>query len=534
MATLLIPPTPITQDDYAAPGIESHWAYWLLTLFPDRFSSPFASYHQEFWEWVWALRSGNRPDPFIAIWPRGFGKSVSIEAAIAALAARRIKKYVLYVSGTQDQADAHVASISTMLESRELELYYPEVANRALTKYNRVRAWRRNRLQTASGMTVDALGLNTAVRGAKIDDQRPDLIIVDDIDDVEDSDLVVEQKIRALTSSILPSGSRDLAIAGLQNLIHPRSIFSRLARSTHGYEKYVPSSTPVADFLTNRVVSGPHPALNGITYHTNPETGRSLILTGTPTWEAMGIDECQGIVDDTSLTSFLRECQHDVEMHPDGLFARTTFRHISQEDMAKTSLIKTEVWVDPAVTAHDDSDSCGISIMSLGAKQDPATGILPLYVQWVWEERTDPLEAIKLACLKAIEYKATVIGIETDQGGETWRSVYREAWESLISDSSVPQITRNTMRPVFSGKKAGAGHGSKVHRATQLLTDYEKGAIIHVLGPHHVLERALRRFPKKKPWDLVDSLYWGWHALRGQYRPARRSSQLRIIYSRAG
>jgi phage terminase large subunit-like protein len=70
--------------------------------------------------------------------------------------------------------------------------------------------------------------------------------------------------------------------------------------------------------------------------------------------------------------------------------------------------------------------------------------------------------------------------------------------------------------PRFKSAKAGAGHGSKTHRASQMLADYERGRIVHVTGTHRTLERALKRFPVKKPYDLVDASYWAWQDLMGR------------------
>jgi hypothetical protein len=36
-----------------------------------------------------------------------------------------------------------------------------------------------------------------------------------------------------------------------------------------------------------------------------------------------------------------------------------------------------------------------------------------------------------------------------------------------------------------------------------------------VRGTHATLERALNRFPKTKPLDLVDVAYWSWQDLNG-------------------
>ena len=79
---------------------------------------------------------------------------------------------MLYVCASQDQADKHVASIAGLLEQAGVV--------RRLNKFGSPRAWRRNQLQCDNGFTVEALGLDTAARGIKVDEFRPDLIIFDE------------------------------------------------------------------------------------------------------------------------------------------------------------------------------------------------------------------------------------------------------------------------------------------------------------------------------------------------------------------
>ncbi len=69
---------------------EHSWQEWLNTLF-SYYVASFAPHHEEFWNWVWAIQPGDRPPPFIGIWPRGGGKSTNAEIAVIALGARRIR-----------------------------------------------------------------------------------------------------------------------------------------------------------------------------------------------------------------------------------------------------------------------------------------------------------------------------------------------------------------------------------------------------------------------------------------------------------
>ena len=93
----------------------------------------YADHHREYWAWVWQVDLGQTPimagiprDGLIAVWPRGGAKSTSVEMATAALAARGRRRYALYVCGTQQQADDHVANVGEMLTGEKLAEDYPE------------------------------------------------------------------------------------------------------------------------------------------------------------------------------------------------------------------------------------------------------------------------------------------------------------------------------------------------------------------------------------------------------------------------
>lgn len=284
-----------TEANPQARELEKDWYGWLKTLFPEYFPYAFGEHHAEFWDSVWEIRDGERPNPFIAIWSRDHGKSTNSEASVVALGAKRIKRYALYVCATQDQADDHVQNIADMLEGRALEHFYPELSRPLIGKHGNAKGWRRNRLRTSSGFTVDAIGLDSAARGAKIEENRPDLIVLDDIDGENDSEVVVTKKIRALTRKILPAGAEDLAVLAVQNLVHRNSIFSKLADGS-------------ADFLTNRRVSGPIPAVEDCVIETI--NAKPTIIAGRATWDGMPLRRCQAILDDEGLLAFRSERLH--------------------------------------------------------------------------------------------------------------------------------------------------------------------------------------------------------------------------------
>lgn len=500
--------------------LESNWELWLTTLFRGYVSRkdtgeliPFAGRHRELWNWVWSVKLGVRPRPFVAVWPRGSGKSTTAELGGVAMGARRTRRYCLYVSGTQDKADDHVGNMASMLESAAFGRVYPLMASRLLSKFGNSKGWRRNRLRTAAGFTVDALGLDTAARGVKLEDVRPDLIIVDDVDDGSDSPKTTAKKLRDLTAKILPAGSNDVSVLFVQNLIHPDSIASRLVDGR-------------ADFLQDRIVSGPFAALEGAAFETREFDGRRIwvIVAGTPTWEGQDLEACEGLLNTIGLNAFKAECQQEVSAPPGGLYDDVEFRHIREEDLP--DLDEVVVSVDPAVSDTDESDCHGVNVD--GIRWGPGEEYT-VYRLFSWEERSSPREAIKLALLKAAEFKATRVVVETDQGGDTWRDTYERAWDALQTDPETKDLLDfygMKRPPAMVSRKAG-GEGPKVHRQNQQLADYQLGRIVHVIrkvgSTHAVIEAALRRFPKTKPLDLADASFWSWRELTHNGSRRRRA-----------
>lgn len=474
-----------------ADALEQDWRTWLRRLFAPYLSAadgtliPFAPHHADLWEWLWALERGVKPAPFVGIWSRGGGKSTNAEMGCVAVGARRVRRYGWYVSSTQDQADDHVSNVGAMLESPAVEALYPDLAARAVGKYGSSKGWRRNRLRTAAGFTIDALGLDVAARGAKLDEARPDFLVLDDIDEDTDTAVAVEKKIKILTKRLLPAGSDDSAVLAIQNLVHGDGVFAQLADGR-------------ADFLANRRVSGPHPAVYDATFA--QRGGQWVITGGRPSWAGQDLAKCQAQIVEWGYSAFRSEAQHEVEAPPGGMFDHLTFARCAPEDVPP--LVACVVAVDPAVTSTDRSDAHGIQVDGVAR-----TG--KVYRLYSYERRGTPLHTLRVALLRALDYGASWVVVETDQGGETWESVYQQAWDGLVNEGTVRALTR---RPAFVSEKAG-GDGPKVHRAQQMLGAYERGRFVHVEGTHATLEQALRRFPKSKPFDLVDAAYWSWRTL---------------------
>ena len=497
----------------------SEWTAWRRRTLPGYFTSPDADHHRRLWRWAWSLRAGERNRPYVAIWPRLGGKSTVIEAVACAVGARGTRNYVLYVSGTQDQADDHVSTARRMLEKPAMQRAHPTLTQRLEGVHGHSQGWRRERFRTASGLTVDALGLDSAARGKKLDEVRPDLIILDDLDEEQDGPHITKKKIKLLTRKILGTRAKFGSVLAVQNLVKKNGIFGRLAGTCEeGLE---------ADFLQDRIVDGPHKSIEGLETERqySEKLGRytNVITAGTPVWEGFDLEDAQAAINDLGITAFRKEHQHRVEEGGGGMYDGYEFVRVGL--LETPDFDRVVVWVDPAVENHDGTDSYAIQVDALGEDGK-------IYRLYSWEDSprqdvageeiaTGPEKAVKRALVKAFEWGAQGVGIETDQGGSTWKSVMRQAWQELTEDDAHPEITEATKRPEFRDAKVsrlqdehtGKSGKSKAGRSQKMLRAYERDEIRHVKGTHRVLERALNRAFVTKPFDLADAAFWGWFDL---------------------
>ncbi len=468
----LIPQSQATSQQ-ALTQVYPDWRSWLRGNFARYIKAGFALRHIEFWDWIWALQLNNRPRPFVAIWTRGGAKSTSAELACAlvGIAQPQRRKYTIYVCETQDQADKHIGTVASCLESAGIE--------RAVNRYGSSRGWRRERLRCANGYTVDALGLDTATRGIKVEEDRPDFIVLDDIDGRHDSAIATEKKIETLTTTVLPTGSNDCAVLFIQNLIHKDSVAARLADGR-------------ADFLQDRIVSGPHKAIDDLQIETID--GEARIVGGTPTWEGQSIADCQSFIQSWSPRSFLRECQHDVLTTEGALWSHEV---IDQFRCLKlpVQFIEIVVAVDPEVSSGEGSAETGIIISGAGYCDCKGESEVHGFVLEDATIRATPrgwarqvvATVNKWSGLGALIY----VVAEKNQGGEMVQA-------TIEAEERVPI----TLVHASQGKEA---------RAEPIATMAERGLIHHV-GYFEALENQLcnwmPRAGQPSP-DRLDAMVWG-------------------------
>lgn len=468
------------------------WRHRVKAMFPRYFTRPFSAPHVDLWEWVNAIDRESAPRPFCAFWSRGRGKSTVAEAAAADLGARGVRQYCMYVSGTQDQADKHVQTIARMLESDDVGQYFPEVGEPRVGK-NGSRTWNRRVVTTASGYTVEAIGLNKAVRGQKIDWARPDLIIFDDVDEKHDTELTTSKKIDIITDSILPAGSTNCAVLFVQNLIHNESVATFLSRQ--------PGQPDAAGFLMDRIISGPHVAVDGLQYETQVigDAVRWVITAGEPVWDGFELSVCEDELNRVGPTAYLLEYQHEVDTdNPNALLSEDDFNRTRLT--AAPDLVRIGIGVDPPGGATE----CGIvAVGSARIKND--------WHGYTLEDATMPAgvkpEAWALAVLQCyFRVGADVIFVERNYGGDMVSSVIRQTqWKDENGKIIIDGSRVNIIEVV-------ASRGKQV-RAEPVATVYLQGRG-HQVGHFPRLEKEWRQWvPGDDSPNRLDAHVWAYTGL---------------------
>jgi hypothetical protein len=315
------------------------WRQWNQACVPAYIQGDYAAEHEQFWEWVDQIGDA-RPDPWLSLWPRGYAKSALAEIATAKLLARGIRKYCLYVSHTQSQADDHVGNIGAILESDTFTRHYPAMGEVKLSKFGSSKGWRRNRLRTASGATIDALGLDASRRGARLDEQRPDMMVLDDIDDTHASAAVNAKNIRTITQALIPALLPNKVLILAQNVVAPNSIAAQLGAG-------------VLDMMGGAIRSGPFPLVADMT--AERRDGKWRITGGTPRWPAwMDLGRCEEQLRDMGMDAFVIECQQDTSERPGAIWRKEEISESRVDVDRVPELERVVVAVDPNKTGRSD------------------------------------------------------------------------------------------------------------------------------------------------------------------------------------
>jgi hypothetical protein len=208
----------------------------------------------------------------------------------------------MYVCATEKQAREHVAAIKGRLESSQVAEYYPSLSRPEIGAHGNQRGWRQDYLATASGWGILPVGLDQGIRGGRKDDDRFSLIVLDDIDDHDDSAALVEKKLDTISRTILPAGDPSTVVLFAQNLIHEDSVLNQVY-------------TRRSDVLSDRREFGPHKSFEEVELELHPEhAGKFIIKSARPTWGHIDLAAARLFLSRSGHKGFMAEYQHEFDV----------------------------------------------------------------------------------------------------------------------------------------------------------------------------------------------------------------------------
>lgn len=163
---------------------------------------------------------------------RGSGKSTFASFALPLWAAlgEQERRFIVLVTRTQTQARLMLSNIRRELEANE------QLRTDFKVRLEESDEWRQDSLVIEPyGVRILATSVGSSVRGIKHRDRRPDLVVIDDVEDIE-SVKTLEGRNKLfdwLTSDVLPVGDIGTKFVLVGNLLHRDSVMMRLKKQSH-------------------------------------------------------------------------------------------------------------------------------------------------------------------------------------------------------------------------------------------------------------------------------------------------------------
>lgn len=425
-------------------------------LFPNRFYRKFSSLHDA----IFKIIDDDSIQKCAIVAPRGWGKtSICNMAYPAKRILFREKKFVVLISNTATQAVMQGENLKRELISNDvIKKIFGNVKSDSFSKEMWI---------TDSGTAVMPRGSGQQVRGILFGDNRPDLIIVDDLEDSEgvknpDRRMILKKWFFEDVMGSIDRASKNWKIVVIGTLLHEDSLLQNLMDD----DTWVHAHLALCDGNMNS---------NWPDFMTTDEI-RGLANSY----------EKQGLLD-----SFCREYLGIPQSEKDRKFKAEYFKEYSELDLrASKDPIINIVIVDPAKTTSSTSDETAV----VGVGVDSKTPCV--YVRDIVSGRFHPDEQMDVAFSMADRLGARVIGLEVTSLNE----FITYPWKTEM-------IRRRKFYDLVELKaRGGKDAKSKEERVAALIPLYRLGLVRHNKNVCIPLELQLLSYPRSKMWDIMDAL----------------------------
>ena len=198
--------------------------------FPHYMTSQSCSFHEEISDILMNMAESHDGRLAVAA-PRGHAKStvVSFFYVMWSICYEK-EKFILILSATAKQAQTLLADITKALETNSKLL--DDFSDVFVEKDGVKSKWTQDEIITKNGIKITALGSGQDLRGLKKYQDRPTLIILDDVDSAKNTyNAPVREKIlNWFTKDVTKAGAKEFNMVAVGTLLHPDSLLSRLTK----------------------------------------------------------------------------------------------------------------------------------------------------------------------------------------------------------------------------------------------------------------------------------------------------------------
>lgn len=382
--------------------------------------------------------------------PRGHAKSTITDLVYLAWEiVRKKRNFILIVSDTYSQAVMFLETLKSEFEANDrLKGFYGELKSDK---------WSEGEI-TVNGIRIKALGAGMKVRGLKYLEHRPDLIIVDDLenDEMVESQERREKLERWVNGALVPSLDKNGRIIFIGTILHYGSLLAKLV----GIDTYQEFIKRTYRALNNEKAIWPE--------HLNGEELAKI--------KEDYLQKGQGYL-------FYQEYQNDPVSGENRKFKLEKIKYYTEEQI-QSKRLATYITLDRAYSTAKTADATGIIVLSVDSENY-------WYVRKAERFKGNEKELIdKIFDLKSY-YEPVKIGIE------------QKAFEFTLKPTLQDEMRR---RDIFFGIVELKDQGrSKNLRIEGLLPRFENGTIFLLKNMADLIDELIT-FPFGVYDDLIDSL----------------------------
>lgn len=461
--------TSFLEETYADSSV------YAKAFFPEAFSRPFDQLHYDLFDVIdnreyLAQQQNSNPQLVVVAVPRGLGKSSILNVVQASKSIVFHEKHmILPVSHTSSQATQESENLkSQLMENPQLHQFF-DIQKGGLWNQEK---W----VITSDGWEtcVYPRGSGQSLRGARHRHWRPDLIIVDDLED-PDNLLSDEQRAKQkewFYGSLLNTvdrGHDDWLVLVLGTIMHPNALLCNLLEN--------PEWTSYELAIANKTLTSSN-APNFMPIQKIRKLYTSFKL-------------------ENKVDTFYREYMNaPAPLGEDALVKSAWFKEYDEDKLRlnRNHEVINFLILDPARSTN--IQSADSAIVGVGVNQVTNR----IYIRTVFSGKVDVPELHEEIFLAAKLLNTNVVGIETTGLKQhiTW-PLQNEAMRRGIPLQIIELSARGGSGSTDDSKP-------KVRRFRPVIGLYQKGLIEHNKQFSQILEADLVSFPSPRKWDILDCI----------------------------